>query len=182
LRLHSGRGLARPAWLTLQILSALITIGVVVIALVSHFESHDPAPIPGEGKRIVAFRQVTNRICTEHGQDVHRAFGEATSRVQLLSFLARAIGWDLNDLEAITAPPTRMDEFLSEVQVRRRVGVQVLRLQQGLELGKAGEEARATAALETLESESAEHSRTAGIVRCTRVLPRVPDLVEPQLG
>ena len=163
--------------MALEALAALITIAVVAIGLVNHFDSRQVARTPGEGKRIVAFRQVANRICTEHQGNVRRALTEADNRVELLGFLARAIGWDVNDLESITPPPARSGDFLEEVSVRRRVGAQVVALQQAIELHHVSKIARAIAALEALERTSAELGRSAGIVKCLRILPPAPELI-----
>jgi hypothetical protein len=162
---------------SLEALAALITVGAVVVALVNHFNSEPVAALPGEGKRIVAFRQLANRICTEHRGNVSRAFTEANNRIERLGFLARAIGWDVNDLESITPPPSRSDDFLEEIAVRRHAGVQVLALQQAVELHRLDRKARAIAALEALERESIEFSRGAGIVRCMQILPPAPQLI-----
>jgi hypothetical protein len=171
------RGAARGTLIALEALAAVITIAVVAIGLINHFDSGQVATTPGEGKRIVAFRQVTNRICTEHRGNVHRALAEANNRVERLSFLARAIGWDVNDLESITPPPTRSSDFLEEVAVRQRAATQVLALQQAVELHRLGEKARAIAALEGLELKSIELSRGAGIVRCLQILPPIDQLL-----
>lgn len=173
---HS-RGIARRTLTSLEALAALITVGAVVVALVNHFDSKPAPALPGEGKRIVAFRQVANRICTEHRGNVSRALAEAGSRVERLSLLARAIGWDVNDLESITPPPSRSNAFLEEVAVRHRAGVQIVELQQAIELHRVGRKAHAIAALESLERESIEFSRSAGIVRCMRILPPAPQLI-----
>lgn len=172
------REIAHGGLVALEAIAAVITIVVVAIGLIDHFDSGQTAAVPGEGKRIVAFRQVANRICTEHRGNVHRALVEAESRVEQLGFVARAIGWDVNDLESITPPPIRSSAFLEEVAVRRRAGTEVLALQQAVELHRLGKKARAITALEVLERESTELSRSAGIVRCQRILPPVPQLID----
>jgi hypothetical protein len=172
-----GRGIARGTLVSLEALAALITVGAVVVALVNHFNSEPTSALPGEGKRIVAFRQVANRLCTEHRGNVNRALAEADSRIERLSFLARAVGWDVNDLESITPPPSRSDDFLEEVGVRRRAATQVLALQQAIELHRLDRKAHAIASLEALERESIEFSRAAGIVRCMHILPPAPQLI-----
>lgn len=174
---RSAHGIARRTLVSLEALAALITVGAVVVALVNHFSSDSLTGLPGEGKRIVAFRQVANRICTEHRGNVNRAFSEADNRIERLSFLARAVGWDVNDLESITPPPTRSDDFLKEVEVRRRAGTQVLALQQAMELHRLGRKADAIASLEALERESIEFSRAAGIARCMQILPPASRLI-----
>lgn len=171
------RDVAHGALLTVEAIAAVITVAVVVIGLVNHFSSSKTAEIPGEGKRIVAFRQVANRICTEHRANLHRALIEASDRVERLGFVARAIGWDINDLESITPPPSRADDFLTEISVRRRAGPKILGLQQAIELHRLDREAKAIAALESLEMQSTELSRSGGIVRCARILPPIPALM-----
>jgi hypothetical protein len=84
------RGVARGTLIVLEALAALITIAVVVVGLVNHFDSQSAVAIPGEGKRIAAFQQVANRICTEHRGNVDRALAGANNRVERLSFLARS--------------------------------------------------------------------------------------------
>ena len=154
----------RPAALCAPITGgrAVLTIALVAIGLAQHFDASDGSTIPGEGKRIVAFRQVTNRICTEHRDNLHRALAEATHRIERLAFLARAIGWDVNDLESITPPPSRATAFLAEVSARRRTGPEVLTLQRAIELHRLAAEARVIAKLEGLERQVREQSRSAG--------------------
>ncbi len=126
---------------------------------------------------MVAFRQVTDRICSEHQDNLRRALAEANSRVERLGFVARSLGWDLNDLESITPPPTRFDAFLAEVATRKRARAEVLALQQAIELGDQSSEATIIAALDTLTNESRELSRESGIIRCAEVLPPLQALV-----
>src|ERR1700733_90797 len=108
--------------------SILVIAGTVALiaAAWNHFEAKGTATFPGEGKRVVAFRQVTNRICTENRTNMQVAMAEAGSRVERLAYVARALGWDLNDLEGITAPPTRFDGFLDELATRRQLRTEVL--------------------------------------------------------
>ncbi len=162
--------------LWIEAVAAIATVAAIAIGLVNHFTAPGEAKLPGEGKRIVAFRQVANRICTENRQNLHRALAEAGSRLERLGFVARAIGWDVNDLESITAPPTRFDAFVAEVAVRKQVRPEVLALQRAIELGDQGGKAKAIAELGTLESASRELSRESGIVRCMRILPPIRDL------
>jgi hypothetical protein len=159
--------------------SILVVAGIVglVLALWHHFDSQSPTRLPGEGKRVVAFRQLANRICTENRKNQRRAQAQNASRAERLGYSARALGWDLNDLEAITAPPTRFDFFVSEVKVRARAEHGVLALQDAIESGDGRAEALAN--LRALESESHELSREAGITRCMRILPPLPRLVMP---
>jgi hypothetical protein len=159
--------------------SILVIAGTIalILGVWHHFRSADPPTFPGEGKRVVAFRQVTNRICTENRKNMRVAVTEARSRVERLGYVARALGWDLNDLEGITAPPTRFDGFLDELATRRQLRSDVLALQRSVELGNRGDKATALADVERLEAESRELSREIGIVRCMRALPDVRDLM-----
>jgi hypothetical protein len=158
--------------------SILVVAGTfaLIVAVWNHFESNEPAAFPGEGKRVVAFRQVTNRICTENRQNMKVALAEAGSRVERLAYVARALGWDLNDLESITAPPTRFDGFLEELAARREMQSEVLALQRSVELGDRGDEALAVESIEGLEEQSRELSRKIGVVRCMSAVPRVREL------
>jgi hypothetical protein len=162
---------------TLESILAVAGTIALVVTIWHHFDSKSTPTYPGEGKRVVAFRQVSNRICTEHRQNLHRALAEPGSRVEHLGFIARAVGWDVHDLESVTAPPTRFDAFVAEVAVRRRVGPEVLALQGAIESGDQTGQARAIAELETLETESRELSRESGVVRCMRMLPPIQDLL-----
>ncbi len=157
--------------------AAIVTVAAVAIGLANHFTSDPARTFPGEGKRVVAFRQVANRICTENQGNLRRALVEAGSRVERLGFIARSIGWDINDLESITAPPTRFDAFIGEVAVRKRVQPEVLSLQRAIELGDRSTKASAITNLEALEAESRELSREAGLVRCMRILPPIQELI-----
>jgi hypothetical protein len=165
------RSVARGAFIGLEVLAALITIAVVAVGLINHFGASGTTELPGEGKRIVAFQQVANRICTEHRNNVRRAFAEAPNRIERLGYLSRAIGWDINDLESITPPPARAMDFQEEISVRRHTGPELLALQRAIELHRLGEEAKVFATLQVLEVRSRELSRAAGIVRCMQILP-----------
>lgn len=177
--IRQRRNIARGAFIGLEALAALITIGAVAIGLVNHFDSSSPTELPGEGKRIVAFRQVANRICTEHRGNVHRALAEAPDRIERLGYVSRAIGWDVNDLESVTPPQVRAEDFLAEVSVRRRTGPEVLALQRAIELHRPDKEAEAIASLEALGVQSRELSRSAGISRCMQILPSASRLIGP---
>jgi len=169
--------LTRRALRWIEAVAAIATVAIVTIGLVNHFFPAGETTFPGEGKRVVAFRQVANRICTEHRRNLHRALVEAPNRVVRLGYVARAIGWDLNDLESITPPPTKFDAFLAELATRRQTRSEVLALQRAIELGDQGGEASAIAALERLDDESRELSRESGVIRCTRVLPAIRELI-----
>jgi hypothetical protein len=104
---------------------------------------------------------------------------EAPNRVERLDDVSRAMGWDVNDLESITPPPSRAPAFLEEVSVRRRAGTEVLALQRAVESHDVSAEAREVADLTALESQSRELSRSAGIARCVKMLPAMPLLIDP---
>lgn len=169
------RSLARGTLLWIEALAAIATVALVAIGLLSHFTSGGKT-FAGEGKRVVAFRQVTNQICGEHRDNLRRALAPGGSRVERLAFVARALGWDLNDLESITPPPTRFDAFLAEVAAKKQTRAEVLALQQATELGDRSAEATAITALEALISESRELAQENGI-RCAEVLPPLRALV-----
>jgi hypothetical protein len=171
------RGIARGALLWIEAAAAIVTVGAVGVCLVNHFSTRGDTEFPGEGKLVIAFHQVVNRICTENRHNLDRALVQGRSRVVRLGFAARAVGWDVNDLESITPPPTRFDAFLAEIAVRRQARSEVLALQRSIELGNRGGTANAIAALETLESRSRELSREGGILRCKRILPPIDKLL-----
>jgi hypothetical protein len=108
------------------------------------------------------------------------ALKEANSRVARLGYVARALGWDLNDLESITAPPVKFDGFLDEVAVRQQLRDELLALQQAIELGNREDQATAIGQIERLGIESREISRETGIVRCISAVPDTRDLLEPR--
>jgi hypothetical protein len=161
--------------------SILAVAGVIALALAAwhHFAPDRPAPAPGEGKRVVAFRQVANRICTENHGHMQVALKEGRSTLERLGYVARALGWDLNDLETITAPPVKFEGFLEEVAVRQRIRDSLLALQQAIELGDREDTAIAVGEIESLGIESREISRETGIVRCMTVVPNTHELLEP---
>jgi hypothetical protein len=155
----------------------LAVAGTVALAIaIWHYFQSGPETFPGEGKRVVAFRQVTNRICTENRENMHRALKDARSRVERLGYVARALGWDLNDLESITVPPTKFEGFLAELATRRQLRAEVLVLQEKIELGDRDQVSGAIANIEELETESRELSREVGIVRCIRAAPDAREL------
>lgn len=170
-------GITRGALIWVEAVAAIATVAAIGIGIINHFTSAGDARFPGEGKRVIAFRQVANRICTENRDNLQRALVDGHSRVEQLGFVARAIGWDVNDLEGVSAPPTTFDAFLAEVAVRRRARLEVLALQRSIELGDQSKEASAIAALETLEAESRELARQSGILRCMRILPPARELI-----
>jgi hypothetical protein len=162
---------------TLESILAVAGTIALVVTIWHHFDSPGTPTYPGEGKRVVAFRQVSNRICTENRTNMHAAMAEARSPIERLAYVARALGWDLNDLESITAPPTRFDGFLDELATRRQLRAEVLALQKSIELGNRSEESTALGAIEDLDAESRELSREVGIVRCMKALPSVRELM-----
>ena len=155
--------------------SILVVAGMIALVLTiwHHLDSKSPAALPGEGKRVVAFRQLANRICTESRQNIGRAQAQKVGRVERLGYYARALGRNVRDLEGVTAPPTRFDFFVAEVKVRASAQDAVLALQKAIESGNRAGEAAALSRLDGLETESHELSREAGIVRCMRILPPV---------
>ena len=172
------RGLAGQFKFALE--SILVVAGTAGLALAiwHHFVPDEPAPFPGEGKRVVAFRQATSRVCTENRDNMTRALTEARSRVGRLSYVARALDRDLNDLEGITAPPVKFDSFLEEIAVRHGLRDEFLALQQAIELGRREDQGAAIEKIEELSAESREISRETGIVRCIYAAPSTRELLE----
>ena len=184
LRAVVKRRLVLASRLKFALESILAIAGAVALALAvwHHFMPTQPAPATGEGKRAVAFRQVANRICTENKINMAAAQKRARTRVERLGYMARALSWDLNDLESITAPPVKFDDFLDEVAVRQQLRDELLALQRAIELGDSEGQAAAIGAIEQLGIESREISREAGIVRCITVVPRTRGLLGPPKG
>ena len=85
--LKRRRGLARGTLLWIEAVAAIATVALVAIGLLNHFTSGSEM-FPDEGKRVVAFRQVTNRICAEHRDNLHRALTAGGSRIERLAFIA----------------------------------------------------------------------------------------------
>jgi hypothetical protein len=102
---------------------------------------------------------------------MRRALRDARSHEERPANVARALDWDLNDLESITAPPTKFDGFLAELATRRQLCAEVLVLQKSIELGDRVQVSGAIANIEELEAESRELSREVGIVRCIKAAP-----------
>jgi hypothetical protein len=172
------RGLAGRLKFALETILAVVGVAALAVAAWHHLMPTETSPAPGEGKRVVAFRQVANRICTENRDNMRVAMKVAGSRVKRLSYVARALGWDLNDLESVTAPPVKFDDFLDEVAVRQQLRTEILALQQAIELGEREDEASAIGAIEALGVQSREISREAGIVRCISAAPTAPRLLK----
>lgn len=168
-----GRGvLPRRATIFLEFFTALVTALVVVFGLAHHFfdDGGGQHAYPGEGRRIVAFRQVANRICEENTENMRRALRKAGGRIQLLTYLRRAIGWDVHDLTTITPPPTVIEDFLNEVSARRHVGADLRQLKRAAANYQPEADARILLDLRRTEADSAELSGALGLPRCTRVL------------
>jgi hypothetical protein len=104
---------------------------------------------------------------------------ESRGRAEKLGFAARAIGWDVNDLEGVTAPPARAALFASEIAVRRMAERAIFDLQAAVESGNSRDRIVEFGRLEHLEGRSHELSREAGIVRCDRILPSTARLFSP---
>lgn len=172
----SRRGrLSRGAFVGLQVAAAVITIAVVAIGILDHdFGSQHGQPVLREGKQIVVFRQLANRICTENTQNMKRARVAARSPIELLAFLSRAISWDVGDLAGVTPPPSRAAEFAAEVSSRRRIAGDLLDLQRAVETGDMANKASAVVKLKVAKTRSAELGRSLGLERCTMVLPPLP--------
>jgi hypothetical protein len=173
--LRRRREVAGRLKFTLEWILAVAGTIALAIAIWHHFQS-GPETFPGEGKRVVAFRQVANRICTENRDNMHRALKGGRSRAERLGYVARALGWDINDLEGITAPPTKFEGFLAELATRRQLRAEVLDLQKSIELGDRGQVSGAIANIEELEAESRELSREVGLVRCIKAAPNAREL------
>jgi hypothetical protein len=156
----------------LESILAVAGIVALILAIWHHFDAQSTTALPGEGKRVVAFRQLANRVCTENRQNQRRAETDGESRVERLDFAARALGWDLRDLEGIQAPSTTIGSFVAEVKVRAHAKHAVLALRDAIESADGAREAAAITTLRSLEGQSIELSREAGIVRCGRILPR----------
>jgi hypothetical protein len=167
------RGLPRRATAGVEFFTAVVTAAVVLAGVFHHFfdTGEGQRSYPGEGRRIVAFRQLANRICEENTGNMNRALRDAESRPQLLSYMQRATGWDTHDLTAITPPPTMIADFLEEVALRRHTGADLGQLQSAAKSQNVAAEAQITADLKSTEAASAELSGTLGLPNCTRILP-----------
>ena len=164
--------------------SILVVAGIVGLALAlwHHFDSQSPAPLPGEGKRVVAFRQLANRICTENRQNQRRAQAQNASRVERLGCSARALRMGPPRSRSHHRPTRRgSTSRVSEVKVRARAEHGVLALQDAIESGDRRAARRGRwRIISALEAESHELSREAGITRCMRILPPLQKLVTPE--
>lgn len=157
---------------TLGVIASVIAIGGVTLGIYRALTAGgDSAPAASEANQIVAFHQVTNRICEENQQALERAVPEATSRVQLLAFLSRGIGWGINDLESVTAPPSLAAAFTEEISLRRAIEEALLEQQQAGETGDLVSKARAIGAIGAAEETAAEVDHELGLRKCASVLP-----------
>jgi hypothetical protein len=175
--LAKRRYLARGASGWIQALAAIATLVAIGIGLLNHFGGDHHSSLPGEGERVVAFRQLADRMCTESQENQHRALGKRATRVARLGFAARAVGWNRHDLESITAPPSMVESFIAEVKTRARGERILLALQSALESGDRTGEASTVAKLNSLETESREFSRESDTNRCAHMLPPVRRLL-----
>lgn len=157
----------------LELILAVTGTVALIAALWHHLDPPSKSASPGEGRRIVAFRQLANRICVENRHNQQRALAQHTSEPTRLGFAARALGWNLDDLEGITAPPPTSELFAAEIKVRTEARHQVLELRDAVESKDIATEIKAISALRTLEAKSAEVSREAGIERCMRIVPPI---------
>jgi hypothetical protein len=130
-----------------------------------------PASPPFEGKQIVAFRQLSNRICTENHEELEQALPEAHSRVQLLAYLSRGTGWGINDLESVTAPISLTEHFTEEIAVRRQIEEALLDIQRAGETGELAVKSAAIGEVVSAEDAAREVNRELGLRRCAPVLP-----------
>jgi hypothetical protein len=165
------RYLARGASRWIQALAAIATLVAIGIGLLNHFGGDHHSSLPGEGERVVAFRQLADRMCAEGQENQRRALGKRTNRVARLGFAARAVGWNRHDLESITAPPSMVESFIAEVKTRARGERILLALQSALESGDRTGEASAVTELNLLENESREFSQESDTNRCAHMLP-----------
>jgi hypothetical protein len=165
----------RPSKATagVEFFTAVVTAAVVLAGVFHHFfdGGRGQRSYPGEGRRIVAFRQVANRICEESTDNMGRAVNQAKSPSQLVSFLHRAAGWDLHDLTTVTPPPTMIEDFLDEVALRRHARADLAQLEAATSDHNRTAESKIAVDLRRTEAESAEASGTLGLSKCTRILP-----------
>jgi hypothetical protein len=162
--------------------AALGTIASVIAIIqfgTGAFKSGDHTSATAEAKQIVAFHQVSNRICTENQQDLERAVPEAHSRVQLLAFLSRGVGWGVNDLESVTAPPSLAGPFAEEIAMRQKLQADLLELQRTSELGDLESKEQAGAAIAGAEESAREIEHELGLRRCA---PMLPNKVRREIG
>jgi hypothetical protein len=171
-RRNAARRLLKSWSRGIEIAAAVATIAALGVGLANHLADHSAKPEnQREGKRIIAFRQLANRICSEGRQNERRAMDVGRTRSERLGFVARAVGWSVNDLEGVTAPPAREEPFFAEIALRRATERWVLGLQVALEHGGAKRRTDAVASLESMEDRSRELAVETGISRCHPVVP-----------
>lgn len=175
-----SKGESRPPWrrlwpstpTALSVIASLIAIGGLTFAVYgAAVGDDDPDSTPFEAKQVVAFRQLSNRICTENREALEQAVPEAHSRIQLLAFLARGTGWGVNDLESVTAPASVADHFTEEIVLRRRIKEGLLDMQRAGETGDLVAKSEAMAMIVSAEELASETNRELGLRRCAPVLP-----------
>jgi hypothetical protein len=156
----------------LSVIASLIAIGGLAFAIYKATTGNkDPESTPFEAKRIVAFRQLSNRICTENRVALEQALPEAHSRIQLLAFLSRGTGWGINDLESVTAPASVAEHFTEEIALRRRIRKSLLDTQRASETGELAAKSDAMARIVSAEEAATKTNRELGLRRCAPVLP-----------
>ncbi len=172
MKLYSRRGLPRRATAGIEFFTAAVTAAIVLAGVFHHFfdNGNGQRSYPGEGRRIVAFRQIANRICEENAGNMKRAVRRAEDRPQLISYFRRAVGWDVHDLTTITPPPKMISDFLDEVALRRHLGADLAHLEDAARTHNRLAEAQIDADLQATEAESAEISGTLALPRCNRIV------------
>jgi hypothetical protein len=174
LKLRRPRAFPDRATAGVEFFTAAVTAGVVLAGLAHHFLDGGAGQrsYPGEGRRIVAFRQVADRICEENRGNMHRAFDEARNSSQALAYARRALGWDMHDLTSVTPPPTMIEDFLSELATRRHLQADLRRIKL---TGKNSHQPllSLTDDIKAAEVESTEISSKLGLPNCGQVLPHL---------
>lgn len=155
----------------LGIVASVIAIGGLAVGVVKALQSDSGQPVLPEGRQIIAFHQVANRICTENTRALRRAFPAARSRIELLAYLSRATGWGIGDLSGVTPPPRMEAGFAEEVENRRRIERDMLDLQQAVETGDETGKARIGVELVAAEARARDLNHSLGLTRCAPVLP-----------
>jgi hypothetical protein len=161
----------------LAVLGAVASLIAIIQFGSSVFKSSDHTSARAEAKQIVAFHQVTNRMCTENQQDLERALSETHRRVELLGFLSRGVGWGINDLESVTAPPSLAGPFAEEIAMRQKLQGDLLELQRSSEIGDLESKEQAGAAIAGGEESARELEHELGLRRCAPMLPTKVRLV-----
>lgn len=165
------RNLLHKTPTALGVVASLIAIGGLAIGAYGALRSGDSRPTFPEHRQIVAFHQISNRICTENAQAMKRAFPAAHSYSELLVYLSRAIRWGIRDLTSIVPPPRFSTAFGEEIENRQTVAGELLDLQRAHEIGNETGQARVKLEIAGAESRAAELSRDLGLARCAPILP-----------